>query len=118
MENLKTNIQKPIPLRVIFITNALITILPFIFYWVFTSKNITVGNLNPMWMVYTGIAYILTFIILVYCLKNRKLLGARAIFFLNILISIPASAYIGILVAVISLILSFFNKKVTSYFNH
>lgn len=111
-----TKIHKPVPLRVIFILNALMTILPFIFYWVFTSKNITVGNLNPIWMVYTGIAYIISFVFLVYCLKNRKQLGARIIFIVNILIAIPSGAYIGILIAFVSLAISFFNKKVQAYF--
>ena len=109
-------IHKPIPLRVIFILNAFMAILPFVFYWVFSSKNISVGDLNPMWMVYTGIAYLISFIVLVYCLKNRKLFGARSIFVANILIAIPAGAYIGILVAILSLGLSFFNQKVLAYF--
>lgn len=114
MSNSKTH--KPIPLRVIFLLNALMTILPFIFYWVFTSNDITVGDLDPMWMIYTGIAYIISFIFLVYYLKSRKLLGARVVFGFNILIAIPAGAYIGIAIALISLSLSFFNQKVLTYF--
>lgn len=117
MSNSNLKIHKPIPLRIIFILNALMAILPFIFYWVFTSKNMSVGNLNPIWMIYTGIAYIISFIFLVYCLKNRKQWGARIIFFINILIAIPTSAYLGILVALISLALSFFNKKILAYFS-
>jgi len=109
-------VKKPIALRVIFILNALMMILPFVFYGVFTSQNITVGDLKPIWMVYTGIAYIISFIFLVYCLLNRIQLGARIIFVLNIIIAIPVGAYIGILVAIISLSLSFFNKKVLGYF--
>ena len=117
MQDSNAPIKKPIPLRVIFLLNALMMVLPFIFYYVFTTNNITVGNLNPMWMVYTGIAYIISFAVLVYFLSNKKLLGARIMFIINILIAIPASAYIGILVAIISLSLSFFNKKVLYYFN-
>jgi hypothetical protein len=92
-------------------------VLPFVFYYVFTTKDITVGTLDPMWMVYTGIAYIISFSILVYFLANRKILGARIMFIINILIAIPAGAYLGILVAIISLALSFFNKKVLAYFS-
>ncbi len=117
MSNSSNSIKKPAPLRVIFILNALMMLLPFVFYFVFTTKNITVGTLDPMWMVYTGIAYIISFAILVYFLANRKLLGARIMFVINILIAIPAGAYIGILVAIISLSLSFFNKKVLAYFS-
>jgi len=117
MSNSSNSIKKPIPLRVIFILNALMMVLPFVFYYVFTTKNITVGNLDPISMVYTGIAYIISFAVLVYFLVNRKLVGARIMFIINILIAIPASAYIGILVAIISLLLSFFNKKVLAYFS-
>lgn len=116
MTNSTIKVQKPIPLRIIFILNALMAVFPFIFYWVFISKNISIGNLNPIWMVYTGIAYFISFVFLVYFLKNRAQLGARIIFILNILIGIPAGAYLGILVALVSLSLSFFNKKVLTYF--
>ena len=116
MQHTKSKIEKPIPLRVIFILNALMTILPFVFYYVFTTKDITVGNLDPMWMIYTGIAYIISFAFLVYFIITRNIWGARSIFFINIIIAIPAGAYIGILVAVISILLSFLNKKVLMYF--
>ena len=114
----KDKIHKPIPLRVIFILNALMMVLPFIFYYVFTTQDVSIDGLDPMYMAYTGLAYIVSFIILVFFLVRRNLLGSRAVFLLNILIALPASAYIGILVAVISLSLSFFNKKVLSYFSH
>ncbi|MFY0689176.1 MAG: hypothetical protein JXQ90_18545 [Cyclobacteriaceae bacterium] len=116
MQSTNNQIQKPAPLRVVFILNALMMILPFVFYFVFTTYDITVGDLNPMWMVYTGIAYIISFIPLVYFLSNRKLIGSRIIFILNILIAIPAGAYIGVLIGIISLALSFFNQKVKIYF--
>lgn len=108
--------EKPIPLRVIFILNALMMVLPFVFYYVITTQDIVIGGLNNMYMIYTGIAYIATFIPLVYFILQRNVIGARIIFFLNILIAIPASAFIGMLVAAISLALSFFNKKVKAYF--
>lgn len=110
-------VHKPIPLRVIFILNALMMILPFIFYYVFTTNDIQVGDLDPMYMVYTGLAYIASFAVLVFFILKRNVIGARIIFLLNILIAIPAGAFIGIGVAIISLALSFFNKKVLAYFN-
>lgn len=117
MNTQNTPIKKPIPLRVIFILNALMMILPFIFYYVFTTNNIQVGDLNPMWMVYTGIAYIVSFAFLVYTILKRNGLGAKIIFIVNILIAIPAGAYIGMLIAIISLLLIFFNSKVKLYFD-
>ena len=108
-------LRKPIPLRIIFILNALMMVMPFIFYYVFTTNDIKVGELNPTWMLYTGLAYILSFALLVFCILNKNLLGLRIIAIINILIAIPVGAYIGILIAIVTLILSF-NKKVTSYF--
>ena len=107
---------KPIPLRVIFILNALMMILPFIFYYVITSKGIEIGGIDPNYMIYTGIAYIGSFAILVYFILNRNIVGLRIMFLINILIALPAKALIGIGVAIISLVISFLNKKVKAYF--
>ncbi|WP_408031540.1 hypothetical protein [Tenacibaculum xiamenense] len=111
------HVYKPIPLRIIFILNAIMGLLPFIFYYVITSKNINIGDIQPIWIIYTGIAYFISFISLVVFILKRNLWAARVVFFINILVAIPAKAYIGIVVAVISILLSFFNKKVTTYFN-
>lgn len=116
MESSSIQIKKPLALRVIFLLNALMMILPFGFYYVFTTQNISVGDLDPMWMAYTGLAYMLSFAFLVYFLANRKLLGARIIFATNIIIAIPAGAYIGMLIAIISISLSSLNKQVLNYF--
>ncbi len=114
METTET-IKKPIQLRIIFILNALMMFLPFIFYYVFKVKEITIEGLDPMWFIYTGIAYILSFAILVPSILKRNIILFRTIFLVNILIAIPAGAYIGIGIAIISMILSF-NKKVISFF--
>ena len=107
---------KPIPLRIIFILNALMMILPFVFYYVITSKGIEIGGLDPNYMIYTSVAYIISFAILVYFILNRNIKGLRIIFMVNILIAIPAKAFIGIGVAIISLLISFLNQKVKAYF--
>ena len=107
--------KKPLQLRIIFILNALMMILPFIFYYVFTTKEISIAGLDPMTMVYTGIGYILSFALLVFFILKRNMIGFRIMFFINILIALPASAYIGMLVAIISIALSF-TKKVKAYF--
>ena len=89
-------VQKPIQLRIIFILNALMMVLPFVFYYVFTTKEITIGGLEPIYMVYTGIAYILSFALLVFFILSRNAIGFRIVFIINTLIALPASAYIGI----------------------
>ena len=117
---MQTSIQKPkkpIPLRVIFLLNAMMAVLPFLFYYVFTSQNLSIGQLNPLWMVYTGLAYLISFAFLVYNILHRSIWGVRIMFMLNILIALPAGAYIGILVAIISLALSFYNDKVLQFFD-
>jgi len=108
-------VKKPIPLRVIFILNALMAILPFIFYYVFTTKDISIAGLDPSFMLYTGIAYIVSFALLVNFILKRNIMGARIMFVINLLIALPAKAYIGILVAIISMGLSF-TQKVKDYF--
>jgi hypothetical protein len=112
---MSTEIKKPIQLRVIFILNALMMILPFVFYYVFTTNDIRIGNVDPMWMIYTGIAYIASFVVLVASILKRNMLLVRIMFGVNILIAIPVGAYIGMLIAVISIALSF-NSKVKAYF--
>lgn len=108
-------VKKPIQLRVIFILNALMMVLPFVFYAVFTTQNISIEGLDPMWMVYTSFGYIATFALLVTTILKKKMLLFRLMFIVNILIAFPAGAFIGMLFAVISMALSF-NKKVKAYF--
>ncbi len=116
MESSINLVKKPAPLRVLFILNALMMILPFIFYFVITSKGIDVGGLNPVVMVYTGIGYILSFALVVYSILKKNLTLLRIIIAVNILIALPAKAYIGIGVAIISILLTM-NNKVLAYFN-
>ena len=107
-------LQKPYQLRIVFILNALLSILPFIFYYVFTTKEISIGGLDPTYFIYTDIGYISSFILMLYSILNKKLLLFRVVFLLTILISLPTKAYIGILFALISLLLSF-HKKIVNY---
>lgn len=107
--------KKPIPLRITFILNALMMVLPFVFYGVFTSQNIQVGTLDPQWFLYTGAAYIASFAFLVSFILKRNFIGFRAMFFVNFVIAIPAGAYIGMVIALVSFGLSF-NQKIKAYF--
>ncbi len=107
--------KKPITLRIIFIINALMMILPFIFYYVFTTKEIVIEGINPTYMIYTGIGYIVSFATLVFFILNKNIVGFRAMFLINVLIALPTKAYIGIAVAIISMLISF-SGKVKLYF--
>ena len=106
---------KPITLRVIFILNALMMFLPFVFYYVFTTKGIQIDGLDPMFMIYTGIAYIVSFGAMVASILKRNYMAIRIVIGINVLIALPAKAYLGILVAIISFALTF-NRKVKEYF--
>ena len=108
--------EKPFVLRMVFIVNALMAVLPFIFYGVVKTKEITVPGIPPAWMLYTGLAYSVSFIFLVTAFLNKKLQHSRFLFLLNIIIALPAKAYIGILVALISLWMAFRNQKFLNYF--
>ena len=91
MQNTKTPIKKPIGLRVTFLLNAFMSILPFIFYYIVTSKNIQLGTLQPIWMVYTGIAYLISFLFFAISLAKRLKIIVFVIPLINILISLPAN---------------------------
>ena len=110
-----TTAKKPIQLRIVFILNALMMILPFIFYFIFTTNDIAIDGLNPTWMLYTGIGYIISFIPLAYFIIKRNRIGVLTLFGINILIALPTKAFIGIIVAIISFILTF-TKKSRLYF--
>jgi len=107
--------KKPFQLRIIFILNALMMFLPFVFYYVFKAKNISIEGLDPMWMIYTGVAYIASFGVLATSILKRNRTLFRIMFGINVLIALPAGAYIGIGIAVISVLISF-NKKVKAFF--
>jgi hypothetical protein len=107
--------KKPIQLRLIFIMNALMMILPFVFYFVITSKNIDLNGLDPVIMIYTGIAYIASFAVLVKSILDKNMMLFRVMFGINLLIALPAKAYIGIAVVLLSILISF-NAKVKAYF--
>ena len=115
MTTTANSVNKPIQLRIIFILNALMMFLPFVFYYVFTTKNISIAGLDPIYMVYTGIGYILSFALLVNFILKKNIVGFRIMFGINILIAFPASAYIGIVVAILSVLISY-TEKVKTYF--
>ena len=107
--------KKPIQIRIIFILNALMMFLPFFVYFLVTNNKIKM-DVVPMHVVYTGIAYIISFGALVYCILNKKFFVFRAMFFINLLIALPVGVDGGIVVTIVSFILSH-SKQVQSFFN-
>ncbi len=107
--------NKPIPLRAIFILYALKIPLAFVIYGIVTSKEIDLGGIEYTWILYTAFAYIATFAALVFCILRKNLLGLRAVIGIDFLISLPVKAIIGLAFAAISFGLSF-HSKVKAYF--
>lgn len=108
--------KKPIPLRVVFILNLLKIFLAAGLYTYFTANDITLGEVGPQIILYTGIAYVVLFIGIIIVITKRNLLALKIIIFIDLLASLPAKAFAGILIAIISLLLLFFNKKIRYYF--
>ena len=107
--------KKPIPLRAIFILNALKILLSFGIYIVFTAKDISIGGLDPIFILYTALGYLATFGAMVFFILRKNILGLRIITGIDLLISLPVKAFIGIVIAILSFLLTF-NGKVKEYF--
>ena len=108
-------IGKPIQLRIIFVLNFLMMFLPFLVYFLVTNNKIEM-DVVPLHVVYTGIAYIISFALLVYCILNKKFFALRIMFIINLLIALPVGVDGGIVIAIVSFILSH-TKPVKTFFN-
>lgn len=113
--NTITTQKKPGQLRAIFILNLLLFIICFTFYGVAVSKG-DVGGIPADLVLKTAIAYLILFALLVTAIIKKKLWGVRLVNITTILVSIPATALIGMVFAIISLGLTF-HKKVKAYFS-
>lgn len=116
MTNTATPPAKPLPLRVIFILNAVMVVLPLVFYGVVTSRQIDLGGLDPRLMLFTAAGYALSFAALVLGILKRHIATVRTVLILNAVIALPAKAYIGMAVAAVSMALTF-NAAVRRYFS-
>nr|WP_321249678.1 hypothetical protein [uncultured Ruegeria sp.] len=116
-----TGASKPITLRVIFILNALKILLAFGFFAAFKFYGLQVGELvGPQaanLMLYTMLGYMVTFSCIVASILKRSLIGIRAAIAIDFLVSIPATAVIGFVIAIISMGLTF-TASVRAYFAH
>lgn len=114
MSNL--NLKKPIPLRVVFILNLFKIFLALGLFFYFSTNNIQLGDVGPQIILYTMFGYIATFAGIVWSILKRNMIALKSILFIDLLISLPARAIAGILIAVISLLLVFLNGKIKAYF--
>ncbi|MDG1333410.1 MAG: hypothetical protein P8P74_13825 [Crocinitomicaceae bacterium] len=122
MTSIKTsNIQpgKPILLRAIFILNALLVIAGFVFYFVFATKasngESTLG-IAPSTLLIMAFIYLAIFAGIVASILKKQIWIVRGLLLCTLICSILiVLAPIGILIATISLGLSF-SKPVTNYF--
>ena len=121
MTTLDTNsgFAKPPLLRVIFILNALKIFLALGLLVGFKYFDLKVGSVSGQSAVtlifWTMIGYIATFAAIVVSILKRSIIGLRVAIVVDFLISIPAKAFVGFVVALIGLGLSF-TKPVKAYF--
>lgn len=113
----KTGFAKPKSVRAIFIMNALKIVLALGFFLVFTFTDIRVGDLGPSTILYTLIGYIVFFAGMVASILKRSILGLRISIILDFLSSIPSTAIIGFVVAIVSMVLTF-SKTAAAYFQY
>ncbi|UWR03670.1 hypothetical protein K3740_02915 [Ruegeria conchae] len=111
--------SKPITLRVIFILNALKILLAFGFFAAFKFYGLQVGELvGPQvanLMLYTMLGYMVAFACIVASILKRGMIGIRTAIGVDFLVSIPATAVIGFIIATISMGLTL-TASVRAYF--
>jgi len=103
------NMVKALPVMAIFKV-----ILSLIFFTVFTLKSGSTAGF-PLIILYTSLAYAALTIPLFFFLHKRNIWAVRATLIVDFLISLPASAYIGFVISLVSLGLTF-APKVRAWF--
>ena len=109
----ETTMKKPTTVKIIFILNFLLVIICFVFFGFAQSKG-NVAGVPARTILYTAISYTILFLGLIISIRRFHLISLRIVLTLIFLVSIPATAFIGMIISTISLILSF-NKKVKLY---
>ena len=114
-----TGFEKPPLLRAIFILNALKIFLALGLLIGFKYFDLQVGSVSgpsAVTMIFwTMIGYVVTFAAIVTSILKRSIIGLRAAIVVDLVISIPAKAFVGFAVALIGMGLSF-SKPVKAYF--
>lgn len=110
-------LNKPKSIRAIFILNALKIVLALSFLMFFTFADITVGAVGPSIILYTLIGYVVFFTGMVVSILKRSQLGLQISIVLDFITSIPSTAIIGFVIAIVSMILTF-SKSSKAYFHY
>ena len=100
-------IEKPKTIRTIFILHALKIVLALGFFLTFTFTDVSVAGITPSILLYTLAGYVVAFGAIVVSILKRNAWALRAAILLDLIISLPAKAYIGIVIASVSLLLTF-----------
>ena len=95
--------------------NAMKIFIALSFYLAFTFTEISVGNITPSIILYTLIGYVILFAAMVISILKRSIWGLRISIILDFLVSIPAKAIIGLVIAIASIMLTF-RKTAKIYF--
>ncbi len=106
---------KPGVLRAVFIMNAIKILISLTFFTIFTLNDIQVGKVGPMMVLYTAFGYMAMFAGIVFSILRKNLIALRIFIALDFLVSIPATAVIGLVISGVSFGLTY-NKKLRSYF--
>ncbi|ANQ51999.1 hypothetical protein MY04_4664 [Flammeovirga sp. MY04] len=112
---LQNQVKKPIALRIIMVSFLLKVFIAFGLYFAISNGKLDIPNAKPDYILYTAVLYIINLIGMIVSALNGKLQLFRAIIIFDFIISIPAKAVIGFVVAVYSFGLTF-HPKVKEFF--
>ena len=107
--------KPPVAAKAMLILYTFQVILAFTFFFIFKAKNLEVGGLTATHVLYTAGAYTILYLGALFSYFKKNIWVLRICFILHFLISLPTRAYIGMLIAVILIFLSF-RKAVQTYF--
>ena len=99
--------KKPGSVRTIFILNAIKILLSLGFYCVFAFTEFGIEGVDPNKILITTGVYALLFGTMVYFILNRNVWGVRIAIILDFAASVPLTAVIGMVIAVISFFMTF-----------
>ncbi|OHX64290.1 hypothetical protein [Flammeovirga pacifica] len=112
---LQNPMKKPVALRIIMVSFLLKVFIAFGLYYAISSGKLEIPNANPEYILYTAGFYIINLIGMIITALNGKLQLFRAIILFDFMVSIPAKAVIGFVMAVYSFGLTF-HPKLKEYF--
>ncbi|HAA11590.1 MAG TPA: hypothetical protein DCE41_07775 [Cytophagales bacterium] len=117
MQTVKNNTEaKPRALRAIFILQIALIVISTGMFTVFSLKDISLGGIQPIQILYTTLAYVGILGGMVLTGTKRWIWGFRLFLLATFLVSLPLKAFIGLTVSVITLGLSF-HQKARAYFH-